>query len=38
VAATLFAVVFALTGSRGLHRAAGLGEHDSPVVVGLPRA
>jgi manganese/iron transport system permease protein/iron/zinc/copper transport system permease protein len=36
VAATLFAVVFAVTGSRGLHRAAGLGEHDTPVVMGLP--
>ena len=36
VAASLFAVVFALTGRRGLHRAAGLGEHDTPVVVGLP--
>ncbi|HEX2047907.1 MAG TPA: metal ABC transporter permease [Acidimicrobiales bacterium] len=36
VGATLFAAVFAVTGPRGLRRAAGLAEHDSPVVVGLP--
>lgn len=32
VGATLFAVVFALTGRRGLRRAAGLDAHDPPVV------
>ena len=36
VGAALFAVVFAVTRPRGLRRAAGLAEHDSPVVVGLP--
>jgi manganese/iron transport system permease protein/iron/zinc/copper transport system permease protein len=36
VGAALFAAVFAVTGPRGLRRAAGLAEHDSPVVVGLP--
>jgi len=32
VGATLFAAVFGLTGTRGRHRAAGLAEHDAPVV------
>ncbi len=36
VGAVLFAAVFAVTGPRGLGRAAGLAEHDSPVVVGRP--
>jgi manganese/iron transport system permease protein/iron/zinc/copper transport system permease protein len=36
VGAALFAVVFALTGSRGRRRAAGLGEHEPPALVGLP--
>jgi len=27
-------VVFALTGPRGRHRAAGLDAHDAPVAVG----
>ncbi len=36
VGATLFAVVFALTGPRGRRRAAGLGEHEPPALVGLP--
>ena len=36
VGAALFAAVFAVTGPRGLRRAAGLAEHDGPVVVGLP--
>ena len=37
VGAALFAVVFAVTGPRGRRRAAGLAEHDAPVLVGLPR-
>jgi manganese/iron transport system permease protein/iron/zinc/copper transport system permease protein len=36
VGAGLFAVVFAVTGSRGRRRAAGLGEHEPPALVGLP--
>ncbi|MDQ3897820.1 MAG: metal ABC transporter permease [Actinomycetota bacterium] len=36
VGAALFTAVFAVTGPRGLRRAAGLGEHDTPVVVGVP--
>jgi len=32
VGATLFAIVFALTGRRGLTRAAGLDNHEAPVV------
>jgi ABC-type Mn2+/Zn2+ transport system permease subunit len=36
VGAALFAAVFAVTGPRGLRRAAGLADHDGPVVVGLP--
>ena len=38
VGAVLFAVVFALTGPRGRTRAAGLGDHEAPVVVGVNRA
>ena len=37
VGAALFAVVFAVTGSQGRRRAAGLGEHEPPALVGLPR-
>ena len=37
VGAALFAVVFAVTGPRGRRRAAGLGEHEAPALVGLPR-
>jgi ABC-type Mn2+/Zn2+ transport system permease subunit len=36
VGAALFAVVFAVTGPRGRRRAAGLGEHEAPALVGLP--
>jgi ABC-type Mn2+/Zn2+ transport system permease subunit len=36
VGAALFAVVFAVTGSQGRRRAAGLAEHESPALVGLP--
>ncbi len=36
VGAALFTAVFAVTGPRGLRRAAGLSEHDTPVVVGVP--
>lgn len=36
VGAGLFAVVFAATGSRGRRRAAGLGEHEPPALVGVP--
>jgi manganese/iron transport system permease protein/iron/zinc/copper transport system permease protein len=38
VGAALFAVVFAVTGSQGRRRAAGLGEHEPPALVGLPPA
>jgi manganese/iron transport system permease protein/iron/zinc/copper transport system permease protein len=37
VGAALFAVVFAFTGSQGRRRAAGLGEHEAPALVGVPR-
>ncbi len=37
VGAALFAVVFAVTGSQGRRRAAGLSEHEPPALVGLPR-
>ena len=37
VGAAIFAVVFAVTGPRGRRRAAGLGEHEAPALVGLPR-
>ena len=33
VGAVLFAVVFAATGTRGLHRAAGLDDHADPLVL-----
>jgi ABC-type Mn2+/Zn2+ transport system permease subunit len=36
VGAALFAVVFAVTGPRGRGRAAGMGEHEAPALVGLP--
>ena len=36
VGAALFAVVFAGTGERGRRRAAGLGEHEGPALVGVP--
>ena len=36
VGAALFAVVFGVTGPRGRRRAAGLGEHEAPALVGLP--
>jgi ABC-type Mn2+/Zn2+ transport system permease subunit len=35
VGAALFAVVFAVTGPGGRRRAAGLGDHEGPVVVGV---
>jgi ABC-type Mn2+/Zn2+ transport system permease subunit len=38
VGAALFAVIFAVTGPGGRRRAAGLGEHEAPALVGLPRA
>jgi ABC-type Mn2+/Zn2+ transport system permease subunit len=38
VGAALFAVVFAVTGSQGRRRAAGLGEHEAPALVGVPRS
>jgi len=37
VGAALFAVVFAVTGSQGRRRAAGLAEHEAPALVGIPR-
>ena len=36
VGAALFAAVFGVTGPRGRRRAAGLGEHEPPALVGLP--
>ena len=36
VGAALFAVVFALTGSQGRRRAAGMAEHEGPALVGVP--
>jgi ABC-type Mn2+/Zn2+ transport system permease subunit len=36
VGASLFAVVFAVTGPRGRRRAAGLGEQEGPALVGVP--
>jgi hypothetical protein len=36
VGAALFTVVFAATGPGGRRRAAGLAEHDAPVLVSPP--